>query len=486
IASWHDILQQIHEINELVGTIPSKKAKKPAVSSNLPLFYEVLVAAKTIMDSGEKLTLPLIGKLLKFQLLQIKLKDQQRRENDKKLELGTEIFENIACLMYDSLDWKRQHQHYLESMKLINVPQAVSEKTLLETMPISETPQPVASTPGKKKAPSEEPPAPPPVTFITTTEVDMRYYNDLLNPIPEEFISVPLILHCILEQVVATEKDLVPPSLVRPPPRADGLDNRIAAHIVSMLPSLCLSEREKKNLHEIFLSEEETENKEVPKGPLLLNYHDAYAHRKYALKDQKGFDPVQIEQEMQSKLPLWEFLQFPLPPPWNSTKRLATIHELMHFCTSETLSWSEVERAFKVFTFESLMLSEVDEAGKLKPSGIVCGTDVEKFNIPWDNPARFAKQIRQQHILKMNAQEAQQKTVTDIKDETIYVDQNWSTSVQGDESSGDLSYRSKHSDSNMMKSSDPDNRELSEQNKFHHILFKFKCLFISISKLLKV
>ncbi|XP_021121416.1 sperm-associated antigen 17 isoform X5 [Heterocephalus glaber] len=529
IVSWQGILQQINEISGLARTVSSKKARK-AAGSNAPVFYEVLIAAKTIMDSGEKLTLPLIGKLLKFQLLQIKLKDQQQRENVKKvieersklemdkgkakpskekkapgvkgakgkgkdqlevnttvkkttelkrrgeeddtkyyiddepddgaqhyiivvgfnnpqllaimtelgipitsvikissenyeplqthlaalsqqqevslqpedkeaenlkkenaikeleffwkyldpilnnekpetnlfdvarleytvkaadfphdwsdgqmlLKLGTIVFENIACLMYDTLDWKRQHQHYLESMQLINVPQVVNEKALLEAIPISEAPK-VVPGPGKKKAQPEEPQVAPPATFIITTEVDMRYYNDLLNPIPEEFISVPLILHCILEQVVATEEDLVPPSLVEPPHREDGLDHRIAAHIVSILPSLCLSEREKKSLREAFLPEEEREIKAVPKGPVLLNYHDAHAYKKSALKDQKNLDPVQIEQEMQSKLPLWELLRFPLLPPWNSTKRLATIHELMHFCTNDPTTNNEIK-----------------------------------------------------------------------------------------------------------------------------------------------
>ncbi|XP_077030356.1 sperm-associated antigen 17 isoform X2 [Agelaius phoeniceus] len=343
-------------------------------------------------------------------------------DSEMLLEFGTVVFEHIACLMYDCLDWRRQHCNYLENTKFVNIPVLPESKSTQQSS-FEEQPAPRMS-PTRKKGKQEE--ILPTIVLSETEEtsvlfpsVDMRYYNDLLNQIPEEYISVPLILSCMLEQVIASEEDLPPPSLVSLEPQADELHRAIADHIISVLPSLYLPMSEKKNLYDYFSPKHNVQEMVTPEYPLLFNYHDALSQRLHLLKVQENVNPEKIEHEMMDKLPLTELIHFTPPSTENNTKRLARVHELMHYFTTELLSWAEVERAFRVFTFESLKLTELSDSGFLESSGSRVGGDSEESYIPWDNPAMFARQLRQLYLMekKFSGKSPRSSGYTETSDE---------------------------------------------------------------------
>uniref|UniRef100_A0A665XF12 Sperm associated antigen 17 n=1 Tax=Echeneis naucrates TaxID=173247 RepID=A0A665XF12_ECHNA len=126
---------------------------------------------------------------------------------DLLLSCHPQIFEGVARLIYDCLDCRRQHQHYLENVRFINVPVALDSQLKEVEVPNFETPHSK-----KKSVPEESPPdqGKPCLFYLehfeielppVPTDVDMRHYNNLLNLIPAEACSVPIILHCMLEQV---------------------------------------------------------------------------------------------------------------------------------------------------------------------------------------------------------------------------------------------------------------------------------------------
>ncbi|XP_078322362.1 sperm-associated antigen 17-like isoform X1 [Crassostrea virginica] len=305
---------------------------------------------------------------------------------EQKNNLGTALFEDIACMIYDLIDAKRQYQTYLDNLKLLHVPVPGETAQTQEEKPAVSA----APTPQQTTAPSI--PSIHPDQLETKVEVDMRYYNDLMNCVPQESSSIPLMMHCMLEQVVATDEGRDPPSEQLPPRRADGINSSLVSHISKMAFKLALSEEEHSMLSDIFDLPERPPD--TPNQPLLMNIHDDICIRTNHLKTIYGFNPQEVEKDMLKKLPFQNFVHIPRPTSSVAKERAARLQELIHFCATDGLSQSEIDRAFKQFVFESMDLAGTD------PNGFIITRDSEGLEhsaIPWDDPYPFFRGMIPKH-----------------------------------------------------------------------------------------
>ncbi|XP_031675388.1 sperm-associated antigen 17 isoform X3 [Oncorhynchus kisutch] len=340
----------------------------------------------------------------------------QDKDTEAMLGFGTRLFEDVACLIYDCLDWRRQHLHYLNNMRLVqvpSVPRAVARTT--QDSPAETVQTTTPQTPGSKKRQAQEETTPDPEPAALSTDVDMRYYNDLLDQIPTEASSVPLILHCMLEQVVATEQDIPPLSTADSEKGVYSLERSLADYMLSAVMSLPRSDQEKKTLRETFGAVENTQQKTEHQRPLLINCHDERALRLHHLPQvHNSFDAVKTETEMMKNTPVWNLLRSVLS---GNRTRLARIQELTHYCTDESLSWPEVERVVRQFVFESMPLTQLEEGGLLTSAG-----SPQPTCLPWDDPVCFAKNYLR-HINKTQGkvfhhQDESEESLSDVVDVT--------------------------------------------------------------------
>ncbi|XP_054457183.1 LOW QUALITY PROTEIN: sperm-associated antigen 17 [Anoplopoma fimbria] len=378
-----------------------------AQARKLDLFWS---GVRAVLDSG-----PPNSRLNDVVQLSFTVPDLQpplhTQDPEAELETGSQIFEGVANLIYDCLDWRRQHQHYLNNIKLISVPAVVG----FDPQPVEVVPTPLPLTPRSKKKLVREETPPETQQPPLSTEVDMRYYCDLLDMIPPEACSVPLIMHCMLEQVlISTEQSLSTLSCIAEEPKSPnslGLDYQLVSFMLQsflplvhtnaersqMLNSLLATtqnEEHKKRLEEKF-GAEETQNKS--EQPLVIRHHNEIALRLRDISAVQGFDPAEVELSVTRRSSVWELIQSVARPRDSNSCWMAIKQQLQHYCTDDVVSWPEVESLIHQSVFESMPLTRPNQNGVLKNASGPLGTldPAEQQTptiIPWDNPLSYAKQ----------------------------------------------------------------------------------------------
>ncbi|VDQ00474.1 unnamed protein product [Trichobilharzia regenti] len=168
---------------------------------------------------------------------------------ENRASFGASMFNEIATILYDLIDFRRQWQNYLQHIKVIQLP--ICPPLLDENSQLSQNQTLRMSKPALSLIPestdkivlkSEE------CGDISSGEeyVDMRFYSEVLQGLPVESTSVELILHAVLEQVAATENGILPRKIsIDEKARTEGIDPNIARNIANEVDKLLLSDAER-------------------------------------------------------------------------------------------------------------------------------------------------------------------------------------------------------------------------------------------------
>lgn len=150
------------------------------------------------------------------------------------------MFTELAEKLYSLVIRKRHYSFYVNNLKLYSVP---SPAPLFQYQQRQQKTQ--FALPGQKEA--------QPAGGAEVDKVfDTRYYNELLNSVPAEYVSPSIVLYAMVEQVSANSEEKKPllPSEKQLPdkkmPTINNLAQEVAHHFSHVIDNLALDDHDKK------------------------------------------------------------------------------------------------------------------------------------------------------------------------------------------------------------------------------------------------
>ncbi|THD25900.1 hypothetical protein D915_003414 [Fasciola hepatica] len=202
---------------------------------------------------------------------------------DNRLQFGLQMFDEIAAMLYDLVDFRRQWENYISHVKVIHLSERAKELTTVppQTMdpdrsPSRSRPSAISSEHDEANKPNakEQDGAGGP-NESAKNAVDLRIYRETLGGLPLESISVELIFHAILEQVNATVNGLLPASVLEDDRlRAQGIDPEAARTMARSAEQLVLTDDERSSLSQELPTVFQMDRNNHPHGPLLIHPSD--------------------------------------------------------------------------------------------------------------------------------------------------------------------------------------------------------------------
>lgn len=184
------------------------------------------------------------------------------------------------------------------------------------------------------------------------TVANQTYYNELLHGVPDEACSIPVVLHCMIEQVVRNLEEEANPT---PAPTEDEKDDNFSAEVADQLSNL-LSE----NI-ELFQAEPVAETPPPPRSN-VVEFGDEIAESNLQTVTINGVSVEEIEYEKLKLLNVFT-KQPTVDSPLSVEERGARITELFHFTQKnggvDAASVDQVQHQLNIFEFEKLLKTDL-------------------------------------------------------------------------------------------------------------------------------